>query len=437
MRRATRSPPLSATCRSPAGTYTWGFDGRGADGTHAADRPVHVARDRHRRRARPRHRRSPSRPTRSRSSRATRRRGAARRSRSTSTSAEPLEARPRCYVYQPGVKTLERADDEDRDLHLRGDDQAQDRRRRPGTVTFKVDGCRHGWANAGDHAGLPAPLTPDRGQPDDHPGPHPSAPYHPGPGPSSDGIGAGAAPALRGPWDSAMRIAVPMTASSSVRPTRRRARSRAAAIVAGVLVLAGTARLRRRQRRPRPGSDPPRPPASGRRSSTRRRSAHAGDRIAFAAGGRVSGPVHAARGRPLDGRWRARRGRSPPGALSGRALRDAPPVPRSGARLGGLDLPAVDPRRVPSDRPTPPTWTRTTVDPGRSRRRRRSRRPPSRGLRVPAVLGADRRLDPARLGEALDDRLLRGRRRRQRRPPADATPTARRPSAGAAGRARR
>ena len=67
------------------------------------------------------------------------------------------------------------------------------------------------------------------------------------------------------------------------------------------------------------------------------------------------------------------------------------------------------------------------VDPGGLR---------ARGVRLPAVLGADRQLDPARLGEALDDRLLRRRRGRQRRPPATQRAMARRPSAGAAGRAR-
>ena len=53
------------------------------------------------------------------------------------------------------------------------------------------------------------------------------------------------------------------------------------------------------------------------------------------------------------------------------------------------------------------------------RGRGRSGRTQARGLRLPAVLGADRQLDTARLGEALDHRLLRGRRGRRRDPPED------------------
>ena len=142
--------------------------------------------------------------------------------------------------------------------------------------------------------------------------------------------------------------------------------------------------------------------------------AHADDRIDFTPGGRVTVPFKPRGERPLGGRWRSRRRPCRPGACPASArdprrraeAREAgsrPPRRRSaGPAVGRADVPYV----APGD-----------VDPGRPRRGRRSGRAPSRGLRLPAVLGADRQLDPARLGEALDDRLLRRRRGRQRRPP--------------------
>ena len=132
----------------------------------------------------------------------------------------------------------------------------------------------------------------------------------------------------------------------------------------------------------------------------------------------------------------ARRSALPAGRQSGTAMRATSPW-RGATAAPAVpdDRPIVDPAH---DRPRPSALTLARHrDPDvRPRRGRRSRGAPPRGLRVPPVLGADRRLHAARLGEDLDRRLLRGRRRQQgqphpqehgRRPP---------PSAGAAGRAR-
>ena len=79
-----------------------------------------------------------------------------------------------------------------------------------------------------------------------------------------------------------------------------------------------------------------------------------------------------------------------------------------------------DARRRVADRPGRPAVQRSGHHPdGIARRGGRSGRPQARGLRLPAVLGVERQLDPPRLGEALDGRLLRRRRGRQRRPPED------------------
>ena len=134
-------------------------------------------------------------------------------------------------------------------------------------------------------------------------------------------------------------------------------------------------------------------------------------------------PVHGRRARDrairatcarTAGRWPAsRRAACPPGdcpvARSGPPWRSHASIRRSrratcrAEPTGPVDTPWVDPRSADQRGPG-----------GRGR----SGWPPSRGVRVPAVLGADRPVDQARLGDALDHRLLRGRGRRQRRSPA-------------------
>ena len=143
--------------------------------------------------------------------------------------------------------------------------------------------------------------------------------------------------------------------------------------------------------------------------------AHANDRIAFKAGGRVTVPfrpaagdrwvVDGARPRALPaGRPRARRCVTPRTGRAGRATiraahRRADRRSRHGHRRRWGDVVV---RRRPAHR--------------RARRGGRSGSPPPRGLRLPAVLGADRQLDHARLGEDLDGRLLRRRGGRQGQP---------------------
>ena len=78
------------------------------------------------------------------------------------------------------------------------------------------------------------------------------------------------------------------------------------------------------------------------------------------------------------------------------------PAGEPSAAVGPADLPYL--KRAASI----PADLAAAVDPGGLQ---------ARGLRLPAVLGAVRQLDPARLGEALDHRLLRGRGGRQRQPP--------------------
>ena len=154
------------------------------------------------------------------------------------------------------------------------------------------------------------------------------------------------------------------------------------------------------------------------------------------------GPVQATRRGPLDRRWRRRRSSCPPAASPGSAMRAAPTADAdpTGDAVASLGVR----RRPPGGRPVGPDRCRHR-ELGRHRRRahlrprrgRRSRRPPPRGLRLPAVLGAGRQLDPARLGEALDRRLLRRRRGRERATSRSADATGPRRSAGAAGPARR
>ena len=139
--------------------------------------------------------------------------------------------------------------------------------------------------------------------------------------------------------------------------------------------------------------------------------AHAADKIAFAPGGRVTVPF---KPRKAD-RW-AVGGVAPTalpaGRLSGKAIREG------GARLRAWHRAAKPSAARRARRSAQSTAARTSSACG-PRGRGRSGRTQARGLRLPAVLGADRQLDPARLGEALDHRLLRGRRGRRRHPPED------------------
>ena len=161
--------------------------------------------------------------------------------------------------------------------------------------------------------------------------------------------------------------------------------------------------------------------------------AHAGDKIAFAPGDRVTVPF---KPRAAD-RW-AVGGVAPRALPAGRAdghgacarpAAPGPPAerraagPGTAARSGPADVPYVD----PGARARTPTLA-AAVDPGGLQRE---------------VFGflpyweLTDQLDPARLGEALDHRLLRGRGRRQRQPPEAEQRRLDRRSAGAAGRARR
>ena len=140
--------------------------------------------------------------------------------------------------------------------------------------------------------------------------------------------------------------------------------------------------------------------------------AHAGDRIPFTAGERVTVPF---KPRGSD-RWTVadEPPRSlPAGRLSGRAIRAGVAVPRFDPKASATD---VSSRGGRTGRPAlGGPRVGTSCGPGS---RGQSGRPPSRSLRLPALLGADRPVDQARLVDALDDRLLRGRRRRQRGSPA-------------------
>ena len=141
----------------------------------------------------------------------------------------------------------------------------------------------------------------------------------------------------------------------------------------------GHRRLARRRRRP----------ASSRRSSTQEAVAHAHDRIAFRPGGRVTVPFKPRVGRPLGGR--RRRAAGAPGRPSDRAgdARAIEPDPSTGG-------PTRAPGRGAGRPPSTPADVRSTARPVRSAHAAgagRSGRAAARGLRLPAVLGADRQLD--------------------------------------------
>ena len=112
----------------------------------------------------------------------------------------------------------------------------------------------------------------------------------------------------------------------------------------------------------------------------------------------------------------------PPGRLTGKAIRQSPtapkPVPNAWHGRAGS---SPDGRPDDGDQRTDRSHRFPIADSDRrrqrrTRRRRRSGRSAPRGLWLPAVLGADRQLDPARLGEALDHRLLRVGAAAERRP---------------------
>ena len=209
-----------------------------------------------------------------------------------------------------------------------------------------------------------------------------------------------------------MRTVVPMTA----RPPHARpavvARPRALAIVAGLLVLAGLAPV---------GTvgavAPAGRPAAGDPAATLQPTvqyeeavAHANDTTRFAPGARVTVPFTPRGARPVDRRWRPAAGTARRPALGHGDARD-----ERGTRP--QERSDVDPR--PVIRRPGRGGRRAVPGPGRRDRRharsgRRPGRSQARGLRLPALLGADRPVDPAGLGEAVDGRLLRGRSRRQR-----------------------
>ena len=155
-------------------------------------------------------------------------------------------------------------------------------------------------------------------------------------------------------------------------------------------------------------------PGHGRRSSRapatvagrRRRAARAAGRPAVRPAMRAVRPPTAAPSAGPAGADRA----GPPARLA-----DPPPIPirptagrppvRSRARCPG----GRSGRRRPG---RSGVWSSPTPTRRRGPTRRSAQAACARGLRLPAVLGAVRQLDPARLGEALDDRLLRRRRRR-------------------------
>ena len=179
----------------------------------------------------------------------------------------------------------------------------------------------------------------------------------------------------------------------------------------------------RRRRSAPPARAPPRP---GVRPTVHyeEAQAHADDRIAFS---RAAGsPCRSAPRARTAGRSTARRLVALP---AGRRLRARDARARIDGRWPTAARRARSPRRRPATtarrrpvharstaRPaaTPATGTAGDRPTLRPRRHRRPGRPPPRGLRLPAVLGADRQLDPPRLGEDLDRRLLRRRGRRGR-----------------------
>ena len=230
------------------------------------------------------------------------------------------------------------------------------------------------------------------------------------------------------------RTAASMTSPTPARPprlasARPRAGDRSGGPARSSLVASLPAALATAAE-PAAGPRPPTGPALQPTVQYEEAVAHADDRTHVRRRRPGHGPVHAAQRRPLDGRWRhaaraARRARcrarpcATPRRRSGRiGGRAADPV----VAVGPADLPYLDPATTFVAQPA------AAVDPGGAQ---------ARGLRLPAVLGAVRQLDPARLGEALDRSPTSASGRRATATSRSATATARRRSAGAAGRARR
>ena len=156
--------------------------------------------------------------------------------------------------------------------------------------------------------------------------------------------------------------------------------------------------------------------------------AHANDRTTFVAGGRVTVPF-----KPRKGdRWAV-------GGVTPRELARRPRVGQGAARDDppSSPLPAARRPRV-GRRPRGPAVRRSHhVVRGPAGGRGRSGRPQARGLRLPAVLGAVGQLDPAATGRSSRPSPTSGSVPRAPATSRSATATARRRSAGAAGRARR
>ncbi len=163
--------------------------------------------------------------------------------------------------------------------------------------------------------------------------------------------------------------------------------------------------------------------------------AHAGDRIEFTPGGRVTVGFRPRSGDGWEVGGRAPRA-LPAGSASGRDMLPAaavvPGAPASGARRrrpeptpsAAPSEPAAPttaprrPRRRPDRGPIPAAGGRRRLGHAAARRRRHRRRrhaPPPPGHGLPPVLGGERRRP--RLRAALDDRLLQRRLGQERQPP--------------------
>ena len=228
---------------------------------------------------------------------------------------------------------------------------------------------------------------------------------------------------------------------------------RAADTTSAVAPEHGHARIRERNGRRRATEAPStRRSASPRpipRSPTKRRWPTRATGSTFEPGGRVAigFAPRAGDGWPIDGR--APRA-LPAGRATGRAMAASAQGSRwakvRGSTRPGRAAGPCRPRRRHPTTPRRPTGRspRSGRHAGRLRRRRRASAstlasrigPPPPGLRLPALLGAERRLDQAQPRRALDDRLLLGRRDRDGRPQEEGPRTAATRRAGAAGRAR-
>ena len=191
----------------------------------------------------------------------------------------------------------------------------------------------------------------------------------------------------------------PMAAALALGPAARRPARRSRP-------LAATPRRRLARTRLQPDR-PVRGGARPRQRPHRVQGRRSGDRAVPAAARRSRGRStgRAPRALPAGSSVGQGAARRPERAESGHARAAAPRVDAPDRRSGHGHRGRPAPRVVRAARPT--VELAAAVDPGR---------PPPRGVRLPAVLGADRQLDHARLGEDLDRRLLRRRGRRQGQP---------------------